>query len=241
MIEQSTHFSSYKSADQTCQACDRDIHMDNFLPSDLDNQNGQLSCAPCKQILEEAAKNMLYAHPWSGAHLLDIRLESSENGAWGLFVPAEPRCAPFPFNLRSASPQVDSDALPYPQHESDHLSQPMQRGAYSSSSCASEASSLKSDTSDVLYCNENGCAASSTGSYRKGNLARHKRLIHSRHEPYLCESAGCGRSFKRQDARLKHYRKHHPRLSAEYLPRGPRARPPGGDHHNDLRDISGAT
>jgi hypothetical protein len=115
---------------------------------------------------------------------------------------------------------------PPPQYECDHLAPRMQRKSSSAPSCASEASSLHPDDPNVMYCDEPGCGIFFSGNYRKGNLARHKRLTHKRLQPYVCESAGCGKSFRRQDARLKHYRRHHPILAADrpYLPRGPLTR-----------------
>jgi hypothetical protein len=145
------------------------------------------------------------------------------------------------FDLRSASPQVNSGPRPPTQYESGHLAPPMQRKVSSTSSCASEGSSLTPDTPDVLYCNESGCATLFTGKYRKGNLARHKRLIHKHHEPYVCEGYGCRKSFKRQDARLKHYRRHHPHLAGPCMPRSPHARRPVGNQDDDLRNISSWT
>jgi len=66
-------------------------------------------------------------------------------------------------------------------------------------------------TPDPLHCAL--CSASFTGDYRKGNLSRHMRLKHGDDDrKYNCE--GCRKVFKRQDARLKHYRKHHPELSS---------------------------
>ena len=66
--------------------------------------------------------------------------------------------------------------------------------------------------SDVLQCSH--CGIDFSGDYRKGNLARHRRLKHSGENSmkYLCEDDGCAREFKRQDARLKHYRRHHAHL-----------------------------
>jgi hypothetical protein len=98
------------------------------------------------------------------------------------------------------------------QHECHDPEPPVKSNLYFTSSCASEASSLTSDTAEVICCTELGCAAQFTGNYRKGNLARHRRIIHKRLESYICESNGCRRTFKRQDARLKHYRKYHPHL-----------------------------
>jgi uncharacterized Zn-finger protein len=52
-----------------------------------------------------------------------------------------------------------------------------------------------------------------TGKYRRGNLQRHMRLKHGQEvREYACEVKRCGKTFMRQDARLKHYRKKHPRL-----------------------------
>jgi hypothetical protein len=40
----------------------------------------------------------------------------------------------------------------------------------------------------------------------------------------MCESLGCNRVFKRKDARLKHYRKHHPELASDPVPRPERTK-----------------
>jgi hypothetical protein len=62
---------------------------------------------------------------------------------------------------------------------------------------------------NVFRCS--ACEATFSGRYGKGNLARHRRHQHIGHEPgYPCEETGCARTFKRKDARLKHYRRHHP-------------------------------
>jgi uncharacterized Zn-finger protein len=68
-------------------------------------------------------------------------------------------------------------------------------------------------TSDILPCAD--CPATFTGQYRKGNLARHQRLKHRAPSQtlYHCEDVRCPRSFNRQDARLKHYRRNHPHLA----------------------------
>jgi hypothetical protein len=155
--------------------------------------------------------------------------------------PYNSRYDPFRCNVRSASPQVGYNDRPPSQHKHSHLSLPIVRKVSSASSCASEASSLKPDTPEVLYCDELDCVTPFNGKYRKGNLARHKRLIHRRCEPYVCESDGCERSFKRQDARLKHHRRHHPLLAAPYVPRGSPARRPDGNQDDDLRNISSWT
>jgi uncharacterized Zn-finger protein len=69
-----------------------------------------------------------------------------------------------------------------------------------------------SSTPQELECNVEGCTVIFKGEYRKGNLARHRRLKHvDNNRIYLCEG-GCGKKFNRQDARLKHYRRQHPHL-----------------------------
>jgi hypothetical protein len=77
----------------------------------------------------------------------------------------------------------------------------------------SETSDLPEVSSErsvnVFRCS--ACGATFSGRYGKGNLARHRRHQHIGHEPgYPCEEIGCARMFKRKDARLKHYRRHHP-------------------------------
>jgi hypothetical protein len=67
---------------------------------------------------------------------------------------------------------------------------------------------------DSLRCPHSGCTSEFHGTYRRGNLARHCRLKHKgKIVHYKCEAEACMSVFKRQDARLKHYRKHHPGLA----------------------------
>lgn len=68
--------------------------------------------------------------------------------------------------------------------------------------------------SDSLIVSCDLCNLRFTGRYRKGNLARHKRLKHHEMARYLACSQ-CSRSFARSDALLKHIRKHHPSLSPD--------------------------
>jgi hypothetical protein len=58
------------------------------------------------------------------------------------------------------------------------------------------------------------CDASFTGRYRLGNYNRHIRARHTLGSDarYPCHASGCGRSFTRKDARLKHTRNYHPEL-----------------------------
>jgi len=58
------------------------------------------------------------------------------------------------------------------------------------------------------------CGKEYKGDYRRGNLARHIRQKHGIDEQnFPCADPGCSKIFKRQDARLKHYRKEHPQLT----------------------------
>ena len=71
-----------------------------------------------------------------------------------------------------------------------------------------------SQTPETLTCK--ACGQHFTGKYRRGNLARHARVAHEDDGElrYLCDAERCDKRFKRKDARLKHYRKHHPELAA---------------------------
>lgn len=50
------------------------------------------------------------------------------------------------------------------------------------------------------------CDAKFTGAYRRDNLSRHIRMKHKN----TCRVNGCGKTFQRSDALLKHQRKAHP-------------------------------
>ncbi|KAH7075176.1 hypothetical protein FB567DRAFT_536302 [Paraphoma chrysanthemicola] len=90
-------------------------------------------------------------------------------------------------------------------------------------STTSEVRSIEMDQdSEILPCSVPGCKSHFRGEYRKGNLQRHERLNHGLLEPrtYQCHFSGCVKTFKRQDARLKHYRKRHPHLVSGAISRG---------------------
>ncbi|KAF2682813.1 hypothetical protein K458DRAFT_405550 [Lentithecium fluviatile CBS 122367] len=55
------------------------------------------------------------------------------------------------------------------------------------------------------------CGRSFSGEYAPGNLKRHLRSSHSNIKS-ICEADGCGREFKRSDARREHYKKCHQEL-----------------------------
>ncbi|OCK91422.1 uncharacterized protein K441DRAFT_575042, partial [Cenococcum geophilum 1.58] len=66
-----------------------------------------------------------------------------------------------------------------------------------------------------------------TGSSRKGNMSRHIRTKHgapsSSAQEYPCSKQGCGKTFRRNDAKLNHERKEHPELDRlSTVPRKPR-------------------
>lgn len=75
--------------------------------------------------------------------------------------------------------------------------------------------------SDVVSCPT--CNATFTGLSRKGNLARHERARHPKTKGvgYQCEDNDCRSMFGRPDARLLHYRRHHPNLVDSWDSRGP--------------------
>jgi len=70
-----------------------------------------------------------------------------------------------------------------------------------------------------LRCDAEGCDASFTGTYRNGNLGRHRRQKHADLKSYECEAVGCDAIYSRQDARLKHYRASHPELASSHTVR----------------------
>jgi hypothetical protein len=87
------------------------------------------------------------------------------------------------------------------------LSTPLQDSGLSSPPSPSIA-----DAGDDICLRCEDCGAHFSGTYRRGNLGRHRRQKHASTD-YPCESDSCERVFKRQDARLKHYRKKHPNLA----------------------------
>jgi hypothetical protein len=155
--------------------------------------------------------------------------------------------SPFQFILqRSATPQVGVPPSwdEYSQWELGPCSAPpMTRKPSSANSCNTDASSHGRPPADdpyVLYCETIGCPAFFTGVHRRGNLGRHTRQQHKSGKLYVCKDDTCAREFKRSDARVKHYRKHHPELASEYVPR-PQARRLQGDQDVYLSNISSWT
>jgi hypothetical protein len=95
-----------------------------------------------------------------------------------------------------------------------------------------------SSAPEVLCCHVIGCEVEFHGKYRKGNLNRHLRLYHQATgvRIYHCADPFCPKEFRRQDARLKHYRRRHPHLGVEEaVLRGPQHQEQQG---RTLRDVS---
>jgi hypothetical protein len=63
----------------------------------------------------------------------------------------------------------------------------------------------------VVLCGQ--CGVEFTGRYRRGNLRRHVKYAHNGAKAFQCWVEGCNKDFRRNDAWLKHARKHHPELS----------------------------
>jgi hypothetical protein len=99
---------------------------------------------------------------------------------------------------------------------------------YSTTECASSPADSEQGLPEestyaipnLLVCDAGGCGSRFTGRYRKGNYARHRRQYHGTPLASIsCEEPDCLKTFKRKDARLKHYRKHHPLLAVPAVPR----------------------
>ena len=78
-----------------------------------------------------------------------------------------------------------------------------------------KSSTSISETNTTLSCEH--CSMEFSGLYARGNFARHRRHKHNSPRVFTCEDEDCDRVFRRQDARLKHYRKHHPHLASVRL------------------------
>jgi hypothetical protein len=105
------------------------------------------------------------------------------------------------------------------EYKSSTTDIPLRQGSPSLSTVSVTPTSVP----DVLCCQHGKCRKTFTGTYRRGNLQRHMRLKHSpsskeEEREYACNATGCNKRFKRQDARLNHFRKHHPEIGAA-LPR----------------------
>jgi hypothetical protein len=80
---------------------------------------------------------------------------------------------------------------------------------------SSTSSTGSSSVPDALVCHVCEDDMQYAGKYRIGNLHRHMRLKHGidgKEREYPCKAHDCPKTYRRQDARLKHYRKMHPEL-----------------------------
>jgi len=158
-------------------------------------------------------------------------------------VPDSPPSPLFPIHTeRSLTPMVTSSTSQGDlRRGSGGLAILMQRNSSirSSTSRASSASAPPTHTPDVMYCSEGGCRQAFRGQYCRGNLARHRRLSHGKGKPYVCGDKTCAKEFKRQDARLKHYRKYHSELAASspFVSRLTASRPTGREQEVDPSDM----
>lgn len=109
---------------------------------------------------------------------------------------------------------VDGEALPTNPTSQGVLSADMDllritsRAPSEISGTPSEISVTPSDVQETLPCDVENCSVIFTGVYRRSNFRRHKRLKHTV-VVYPCGVNECLKTFNRQDARLKHQRKHH--------------------------------
>jgi hypothetical protein len=133
--------------------------------------------------------------------------------------------------------------VPRSPDENKHLAIQFSSRSLSPASHSGSDKSARMSTaclSDVLCCSEPTCDVTFRGHHRRGSFNRHRRLYHQPDgsKTYPCELPSCGRIFKRQDARLKHHRQHHPELGErEPVPRSRHCE----TRDELLRDVSGWT
>jgi hypothetical protein len=158
--------------------------------------------------------------------------------------PYGPPSQSFPIHIERSRALMETPSTPPGSSHwgSGGLAVPMQRisSIHSSASEASSTGAPPVHTPEMMYCDERDCRQPFTGLYRRGNLARHKRLKHGKGKPYVCEDLTCAKEFRRQDARLKHYRKYHCELAASspFVPRSTASRPVASEQEVDLSNIS---
>ncbi|KAF2005195.1 hypothetical protein P154DRAFT_560119 [Amniculicola lignicola CBS 123094] len=112
--------------------------------------------------------------------------------------------------------------VPTISYENQSSREELATAAVEGSASGSTAPSL-SELPDQLLCDVDGCSKTFTGAYRKRNLARHREIHHRRGDgwavTFQCEK--CHKEFRRKDARMIHYQRHHPELVNTYLCRVP--------------------
>ncbi|KAH6615301.1 hypothetical protein C7974DRAFT_62744 [Boeremia exigua] len=121
--------------------------------------------------------------------------------------------------IQDTTHNLHPNALSVPTDSSSSLEPSSPASSFSLTSAASSPYSVTSPSVPPdLFCDKSGCCSTFSGKYRKGNLARHTRLVHGVLK-YPCKGVHCLRSFNRSDARLKHYRTHHPSLAPNPIER----------------------
>lgn len=116
----------------------------------------------------------------------------------------------WPFTVRELMDLSDVITMP---------SRSFDQGIFDSRSSPPHHIPAKPSTPDSVECPI--CGREFSGIFRVGNLARHKKSVHSS-LGIFCPEDDCSKVFRRQDARLKHIRKHHPHLASGPVPRSMR-------------------
>lgn len=119
---------------------------------------------------------------------------------------------------RSGSPSKAQDMMDCEYQAADPRSDPPSK-AQDIMDCEYPTVGTRSDLSfeaqPSIECEYPGCLQRFRGHHRFGTMHRHMRLKHRGHDverSFPCQAPGCAKSFKRQDARLKHHRRNHPEL-----------------------------
>ncbi|KAF2027130.1 hypothetical protein EK21DRAFT_115133 [Setomelanomma holmii] len=131
--------------------------------------------------------------------------------------------APIESTFRYTSPDAES---PVSYSSSPNTFRP--QSCTLTSSAATSSALPTSGYTDGNYEACGQCGQEFTGSYRRGNLARHVRQKHQDTGPYPCTAEGCSKKYKRSDARSNHMRKSHPELR----PLPPVQRRRGTEHYS---------
>jgi hypothetical protein len=110
--------------------------------------------------------------------------------------------------------------VPVDDHPAWALSSNASKSSYARTASSSPklALSIISETPTLPYelqCPR--CGKTFTGRYRRGTLHRHQRLKHCPTDNVEYPCAMCQKTYKRQDARLKHYRRCHPDFAGSAL------------------------
>lgn len=111
-------------------------------------------------------------------------------------IPNAPFPGPIPIQLPTPQPGYSQQRMPY--------------NASLTNDGFEEDATMEPDsvgTSTRIECQYDGCDAVFTGRYARGNMGRHARWKHDQGKPFKCSVPGCGKTFRWQEMRDKHYRK----------------------------------